>query len=146
MSDAVKPLRILVAIDGKAPCEAAARWVVRLLAGGLIAEVHLLNVQPAVESGHLRMFVSADALQGWYREEGLAALAGARAILEAAQVPCVPHVAVGHAAETIQQFATERKVELLVIGAGAPALSSLLLGSVASPLLKGADIPVLVAR
>jgi len=146
MSDTLTPLKILVAIDGKAPCEAAAHVVARMCTSGLQAEVHLLNVQPVVESGHLRMFVSAPELQGWYREEGLAALARARSILDTARVRFVPHVAVGHAAETIQQFAAEQGFDLLVIGAGAPALSSLFLGSVASPLLKGAAIPVLVAR
>ncbi|MCB1888994.1 MAG: universal stress protein [Rhodocyclaceae bacterium] len=146
MSAPVTPLKLLVAIDGKPPGEVAARFVVRLLAAGLDAEVHLLNVQPVVESGHLRMFVSADELQGWYREEGLAALAGARAIFEAASVVATPHVAVGHAAETIERFAIEKAADLLVIGAGTPALSGLLLGSVASPLLKGSGIPVLVAR
>jgi len=139
-------VKMLIAVDGQAPGTVAARQVLRLLGAGLQAELHLLNVQPAVESGHLRMFVSAEEVQGWYRAEGLEALAACSQVLSEAGVGFQPHVAVGHAAETILRFAEEHRFELLVIGAGKSALSGLLLGSVASPLLKSAKVPVLVAR
>ncbi len=139
-------VKMLIAVDGQAPGGAAARHVLRLLDAGLQAELHLLNVQPALESGHLRMFVSAEEVQGWYRAEGLEALAACSRLLTEAGVGFQPHVAVGHAAETILRFVVEHRFELLVIGADKSTLPGLLLGSVASPLLKSARVPVLVAR
>lgn len=142
-----KPMKILIAVDGSPQGLAAARHAVRLTEAGLAASWHLLNVQPALESGHARMFVSAEALQAWYREEGLEALSGAAAVMTAAGLEFERHVAVGRAVETILQFIEERGFDLLVMGARqTPALSALLLGSVASPLVKGCPVPVTVAR
>lgn len=139
-------LKILLATDGSAQAAAAARHVGRLVKAGLRARCHLLNVQPALESGHVRMFVRAEELQSWYREEGLAALAGAAEALTAEGIAFERHIAVGHAVETILRFVEERGFDLLVVGAGGSALSGLLLGSVASPLAKTCPVPVTVAR
>ncbi|MCB1916043.1 MAG: universal stress protein [Rhodocyclaceae bacterium] len=139
-------MKILVAVEGRGGGTPAAQEVLRLLRAGLVADVHLLNVQPAIESGHSRMFVSDEEVEAWYREEGLAALADSRRLFDDAGIACQPHVAVGHAAETIRRFAEAHAFDLLVIGAGASALTTLIPGAVAGPLLKHAELPVLVAR
>lgn len=141
------PLKILVAVDGSLQAGAAVRHVLRLVEGGLRARCHLLNVQPALESGHVRMFVRAEELQSWYREEGLGALAPAAAILAEAGIAFERHIAVGHAAETILRFVDERQFDHLVVGTGVnSALSGLVLGSVAGAVIRACEVPVTVVR
>ena len=139
-------MKILIAVEGRGGGSAAAQQVLRLVRAGLDAELHLLNVQPAIESGHSRMFVSDEEVEAWYREEGLAALADSRRLLDDAGIEYQPHVAVGHVAETIRLFVEQHGFDLLVIGAGTSVLTTMIPGAVAGPLLKHLPVPVLVAR
>jgi len=100
-------------------------------------------VQIPVQSGHARMFVSHDDLQEYYRGEGLAALAAARRRLEERGIPHAHHVAVGHVAQTIAQFAVDHHCDEIVVGThGHTALAHLLLGSVAADLVRESRVPV----
>ena len=140
-------LKILLAVDGSAHAEHAARQVVRLRDAGCAPDVHLLTVRIPIESGHVRLFVGHDELEAYYREEGLADLAGASAILDAAGIACTPHIAVGHVAETIARYAREKACELLVMGThGRSAFKHVVLGSVTSDVMQLTDIPLLLAK
>jgi nucleotide-binding universal stress UspA family protein len=111
------------------------------------AEIHLLNVQIPIESGHARMFVDHDQLQDYYREEGLAALKEVREILDAADVPYTHHIAVGHVAQTIAAYAKEKGFDQIVLGShGRGALTHLLLGSVATDVLRLSEVPVTLVK
>lgn len=147
MQTSAEPLRILLAVDGSPQSGAAARHAVRLSAAGLRAEWHLLNVQPALESGHVRMFVRAEDLQSWYREEGLEALDAAAEVFTQAGLAFERHVAVGRAAETILRFVSEKRFDHLLVGTGIDsALSGLLMGSVASAVIRASSVPVTIVR
>ncbi|WP_024301804.1 universal stress protein [Pseudogulbenkiania sp. MAI-1] len=140
-------MRILVALDGSEPSLKAIDYVLRLHAAVSDLEIHLLNVQIPLESGHVRMFVSHDDLQEYYREQGQAALKEGRERLEQAGVPCSVHVAVGHSAETIAHFARERGSDTIVMGShGHTGLGHLLLGSVTSEVIRLTDVPVTVVK
>jgi nucleotide-binding universal stress UspA family protein len=140
-------MRILVALDGSEPSLRAIDYVLQLHAAAGEMEVHLLNVQIPLESGHVRMFISHDDLQEYYREQGQAALKEGRERLERAGLSCTGHVAVGHSAETIAHFARERGIDTIVMGShGHSGLGHLLLGSVTAEVIRLAEVPVTVAK
>ncbi len=147
MSTAENLVKILVAVDGSECGSRAAEYVLRLRAAGCAQDIHLLNVQMSIDSGHARMFVGHDEIERYYREEGQAALRGVRDMLEQAGVPCTVHVTVGHVAETIVRFANEGEFGLIVVGShGLGGVKRLLLGSVATEVLHQSAIPVTVVK
>ena len=108
--------------------------------------IHLLNVQRPV-SGDVSQFVNADQVRDFHREEGLKALAGAQAKLEAAGIVPVLHVSVGDCAETIVDFADSRGCEKILLGTrGHTGLGGTLLGSVASKVTHLTKVPLLIIR
>lgn len=140
-------LKILIPVDGSEYGAQAVAHVAKLREKDAQIEVHLLNVQIPIESGHARMFVEHDELQDYYRDEGLAALGSARAALDKAGVPYSFHIAVGHVAETILRYAEEKHFDKIVMGThGRSRLLQLLLGSIASEVLKHASIPVTLVK
>lgn len=140
-------VKVLLAVDGSECGERAVAHLLRLTGAGLRAEVHVLNVQIPVDSGHARLFVSHEELQHYYREEGLAALKPAREQLEAAGVACKTHIAIGHTAETIVRFAVEGGFHsILLASRGRGGIGRLLLGSVATEVARTSSIPVTIAR
>jgi nucleotide-binding universal stress UspA family protein len=139
-------LKILVPVDGSPQADRAAAQAAELAKRGAVVELHLLNVQIPID-GHARSFVSQDELDTWHREEGLAALANARRILEEAGVPYTHHIAVGHVADTIVRYAQEKGFDKVVMGThGRGGLLEVLLGSVAHDVVKHARVPVTLVR
>ncbi|MFO1204903.1 MAG: universal stress protein [Burkholderiales bacterium] len=138
--------KVLIGVDGSLHSRRAVEAVIRQQAA-TSAEIHLLNVQIPIESGHARMFVDHDELQDYYREEGLAALAEARALLDAAGIAYTHHIAVGHVAQTIAAYAREKGFDQIVLGShGRGTLTHLLLGSVATDVLRLAEVPVTLVK
>lgn len=108
-------------------------------------ELHLLNVQLPIASGLVKSFISRKQLDDYYRDEGLAALKRARALLDDAGMPYRHHIGVGELAATILDYVTDKKADLLVMGThGRGAVKGALLGSVAARMLHQANIPVLL--
>lgn len=141
-------LKVLVAVDGSDN----ANRVVEFLAGKRqwyreALEVHLLSVQSPLAGVNVKLFVSAESLNDYYREQGEAALARAKAILGGAGVAFVPHIGVGDPAEVIVQYAEAKGCEQIVMGSrGLGAVGSLVLGSVATKVLHLAKVPVLLVK
>ena len=108
-------------------------------------DLHLLNVQLPIASGLVKSFISKKQLDEYYREQGLAALEKARALLDEAGVPYQHHIGVGELAATILDYAIDKKSDLLVMGThGRGAVKGALLGSVATRMLHQGDVPVLL--
>lgn len=140
-------LKILIPVDGSSYSERAVKQVLELADSGAKLEITLLNVQVPIASGHVRMFISQDEVNSYHQDEGLAALANSRALLEAAGVPYNYHIGVGRVAETIVRFAREGNFDKIVMGThGRGGLLELLLGSVAHEVLKNATVPVLLVK
>lgn len=140
-------LRLLLPTDGS---EASDHAIAKLL--GCLewfqppVEIHLLNVQPALH-GDIWGVIGQERTYDYHREEGLKALQSARALLDAAKIPCLFHIGVGDPAATIVSYATEKDCDQIVIGPrGLGSVSSLLLGSVAHKVLSLSHIPVLLLR
>ena len=139
--------KILIPIDGSEHSLRAVEAVLKRRQGGQGMEIHLLNVQLPIDSGHARMFVSKDELQCYHQAEGEAALQSAKRMLADASVPHTCHVVVGHVAETIVRFAHEQGFDEIVMGThGRSALTHMLLGSIAIDVLRTAQMPVTLVK
>jgi nucleotide-binding universal stress UspA family protein len=141
-------MKILVPVDGSPGAERAVDYVIAT--ASLLKEtpqIFLLNVQWSVASGNVKLFINPETINGYYREQGMAALAGARAKLDAAGLAYTYHVSVGTPAEAIVQYAKEQQVDQVTMGAqGQGTLTSLLLGSVVNKVIHLAAVPVLVVK
>ena len=141
-------MKILVAVDGS---DSSVRAVEHVIASRAwlkeTPQVLLLNVQWNIAAGNVKLFINQETINDYYREQGLAALAAARARLDAAGMAYAFHISIGTPAEAIVQYAAEQQADQIVIGArGQGALSTLLLGSVVDKVLHLAQLPVLVVR
>jgi len=141
-------MKILMAVDGSADSLNALRSLIEHVRWfSDRPELHLLHVHPPIPVGLVTRHVGHDALESYYREEGEAALAAARELLDSAQLPYALHIHVGQPAETIVKEATELGCDLIAMGNhGRGALPSAILGSVATRVLHLAQIPVLLAK
>jgi len=137
----------LVPVDGSQASLRAVDHVVQEVLGDTTAlEVVLVNVQPPLPSDVTR-FVSSAVVHDYHREKGEAALADARAKLEAAGVAYSHHILVGEPAPTIVDFARENSCMLIVMGArGLGTVAGVLLGSVTQRVVHLTDLPVVVVK
>lgn len=139
-------MKVLIPLDGSANADRAVAHALALREQAPDVEIHLLSVQIPLD-GHASSFFSAEALTGYHRDEGLAALASARRMLDAAGVPYAHHIAVGHVADTIVRYAQERGFDRIVMGShGRSGLRHLLMGSVASEVSKRSQVPVTLVK
>lgn len=141
-------MKILVPVDGSGGAE---RAVDHVIAAALqlkeTPQIFLLNVQWNIASGNVKLFINQETINGYYREQGTAALAKARKKLDDAGLAYTYHVSVGTPAEAIVQYAKEQQVDQITMGAqGEGTLSSLLLGSVVNKVTHLAAVPVLVVK
>lgn len=140
-------LKVLLSVDGSANSNRTLDHVLALREAGAQLEIHLLNVQIPIASGHVTLFVNQGQINQYLRDEGLKALQSARDRLDASGAPYTYHIGVGHVAETIAEFAKERRCDNVVIGTrGLSGWSNLLLGSVASKVLKLSATPVTLVK
>ena len=140
-------LKTLVPIDGSESALRALRHVLALRREGLIVEIHLINVQIPIASGHAKMFINTDDYNRYCQEEALALLAPARAIILDVGADYRHHIVVGHIADSIARFAGEQKVDNIVMGTrGMSAISDLVMGSVAHKVIHLAAVPVTLVK
>lgn len=79
------------------------------------AAVHLLSVQARV-NGHVASYFGADELRQLQQKMGRQDLAGARRLLDAANVPYTTSIAIGRRADTIAQTAHEYGCRRVLLG------------------------------
>ena len=140
-------LKVLIPIDGSESSDRAVAHLLRAMHSEGAMDIHLLNVQIPVTSGHVNMFVSKEEIEAYYREEAEQALQRARAALDQAGVEYHHHILVGHAGETIAAFAKAQGFDKIIIGThGRSAVKSLLMGSVAQDVVRLSDIPVTLVK
>jgi nucleotide-binding universal stress UspA family protein len=140
--------KILVAIDGSGSSDR----VIDFLIGKSNSykeplEVHLLNAQLPIAGVNVKMFISSDSLNQYYREEGTTALKRAREKLDAAGISYVHHIGIGDPAEVVVNYAKSKRCDQILMGSrGLGSVSGLVLGSVATKVLHLTDLPVMLIR
>lgn len=137
-------MKVLVPTDGSDTALRAIDALLKKLKTWVApVDVHLVNVQNALRKD-VGQFVSPEEIRNYHHEEGLKALAPARARLDAAGVSYTHHVFVGDdPAGILVQFVREKGVDEVIMGShGRSGLTELLLGSVAREVLRDAGVPV----
>ena len=133
---------LLVPCDGTPNALLAVRHAIHLVRNGEPLMVHLLNVQPpfsAYVARHVHRAVRAD----FQRERAGQALAGARAMLDSAGVPCRLHTEVGDKARCIADAAVRLCCDRIVMGTSRKsALARAVGNSLTGQLLESALVPV----
>jgi len=110
-------------------------------------EVHLLNVQMQIASVNVKLFVSAESLESYYRDEGNRTLEAPLARAKSAGLNVTPHIGVGDPAKIIMDYSNEKKADEIVMGShGRGALSGAVLGSVAQKVVHLSSVPVVLVK
>ena len=141
-------LRVLVPIDGSENALRALRHIIgtRDLYREPL-ELHLVNVQLAVASGAVKMFINQQQLNDFYRDEGMKALTAARTLLDQDHINYQHHIGVGEIAATIVGYARDKRCQQIVMGSrGGGGMSGVLLGSTAIRVVQLTDVPVLLVK
>lgn len=140
-------MKILVAVDGSIFTKHAVAYVLQhfdML--GRDSDITLINVHapiPPQAAAHL----GRETVQAYYRDEAEKALKGARAAFTKARVAFKDTWKVGNAGDEISDFATKGKFDLVIMGShGHGLFKNLVLGSVATRVLAGCKVPVLLVR
>jgi YjbE family integral membrane protein len=140
---------VLLAVDGSENSAQAVRYVIGVredLRNPEALDVHLLNVQRPV-SGEISRFVPGENLKEYHLEGSEAALAPARALLDAAGLKVQEHRRVGDPAPTIAAVAKEIGSDLVVMGTrGLGGVAAGLIGSVAQATAAQCGVPVLLVK
>jgi nucleotide-binding universal stress UspA family protein len=139
-------MKFLIPIDGSANANRALDYVINNAAElREPAQIYLLNVQWKLAMGNVKLFISQATMDDYYREQGLAQLAAARAKLDSAQCAYEYHISVGAPAAAIVQYADAHQIEQIVMcKQGQTGLQSMLLGSVTSQVVQLTNCPILV--
>ncbi|HVL10741.1 MAG TPA: universal stress protein [Burkholderiaceae bacterium] len=141
-------MKILFAADGS-PCSMqAAKYLIQQSSMFKdTPELTVIHVEPAVLPPNVTRHVSREVVDDWYKEQGDIALRDVTQALDAAGVPYTRKQLVGDVAPTLIKTATEIGADMIVMGShGRSATAGVLLGSVATKLLSGTKIPVLIIR
>ena len=137
--------RVLVPMDFSDHSDRALEYATAL-AGGTGASLHLLNVVEPVAAVSGEMYISMPELTDNLAAEALRRLREHKEGIPPGLAVTVD-VAVGLAAVTIAQAATDQKCDLIVMGThGRTGLAHLFMGSVAERVTRLAPCPVLTVR
>jgi nucleotide-binding universal stress UspA family protein len=140
-------LKVLLPVDGSPSATRATQRLVETL--GWYKErpkVDLLAVHlPVPRFPNMSVVVSEEMLERYYADECEAMLAPSKKALDAAGVEYAAHTLVGPIAESIVEQAKRSGSNMIYMGTrGMTALSSMVLGSVATRVLHLTHIPVVL--
>ena len=138
--------RVVLPFDASPSAARAVAYGIELWRRNPALELHLVNVQGEV-SGDVSRFTSSGSVDSYHREQGEAALAPARKLLDDAGVKYVVHMEVGPPAQEIARVAARVHGDLIVMGTrGLGSVAGSLLGSVAQGVAQVSAVPVLLVK
>jgi nucleotide-binding universal stress UspA family protein len=142
-------VRIIVPVDGSAPAIHAVEHALALAGNPPGGEIILVNVQnqETLEVSDVSAVISADADREAAARQSNQALRRAIGLCRKAKVEFAARAELGSVAETVARLARELKADQIVMGTrGLGALGGLVLGSVATNIVRLADVPVTLVK
>jgi nucleotide-binding universal stress UspA family protein len=141
-------LTILALVDGSKSSSRAVRYVIAMSAACKdTPDVHLLNVQLPVAPGIVARHVRGSDLDAYYHDEGMAALAAARKLLDKAGVPHAFHIGVGEVGETVAKYVKKLSAQQIAMGTrGLGPVAGMLLGSVTTRVVHAVNVPIVLVK
>ncbi len=140
-------MRVLLPVDGSDLALEAVRFAIRMVQGGLKADMVLANVQDPATLYELLLAHDPEVIDRASAQAGLHTLQAAKNLLDAAGIACEREVAKGDPAHTIVAIAERFGCDLIVMGArGTSALRSAMLGSVSNEVLHASPVPVVIVK
>ncbi len=139
---------VLLPVDGSENSTRAVAAACEQVAVGQPVTVHLLNVQPPINSALVKNHLSKDLIDKFQQALGDTALESARSQLQDAGIAYTSQVEVGDVAHTIARCVRDLNCSQVIMGTrgvgagGIAAISGLLLGSIATKVLHLVDVPV----
>jgi nucleotide-binding universal stress UspA family protein len=139
---------LLVPVDGSEYSLRAVDYVVRrALHSKDPVTLHVLNVQMPITTVNVKLFVSPESLESYYREEGARALQGALERAKSEGLEPIPHIGVGDPAKIVIDYCREKNADEIIMGThGRGALAGAFLGSVAQKVIHLASVPVVLVK
>ena len=142
-------MRIIVPVDGSAPAVRAVGQALTLARNPPGGELILVNVQnqETLEVSDVSAVISAEADRQAAARQSQDALRDAVGLCRKANVKFATRAELGPVAETVARLARELRADQIVMGTrGLGALRGLVLGSVATNVIRLADIPVTLIK
>ena len=140
-------MKVLLAVDGSSYTKKMLAYLTtheEFLAGD--AEFTVLTVMPALPA-RARAAVGKETVDAYYADEAAKVLDPVVKFLTRHGLKIKTASKVGAAGETIAKVADAGKFDLLMMGShGNSALGNLVMGSVATKVLAGCSVPVLLVR
>ena len=145
-TDMETQMKILVATDGSKFSALAVNYLVAHADQFKDAQVTLLTVHLPIP-GRAAAQLGREVVRDYYGAECEKALKPARSALKKAGIAFTDTWTVGNPGDEISEFATKGKFDMVVMGShGHGFFGALMLGSVATRVLAGCKVPVLVIR
>lgn len=140
---------VLFPYDDSAPAQRALQYLVDLSKRCEGLEVHVLNVQPdpKVYGRYGALAEVVKQLRENSKAHAKELTDKAVATLEAVGIKAIGHPATGEILEAVQRVIKENNCDTVVMGTrGMGGLGNLLLGSMATQVIHGVEIPVLLVK
>ena len=140
-------MKILVAVDGSLHTKHAMAYMIEHFnMFGQESSVTLINVHAPIPR-HAAAHLGRETVQAYYGDEAEKCLKGARAALKKAGIPATDTWKVGDPGDEISVLAVRGNFDLVIMGShGHGLFKNLVLGSVATKVLAGCTVPVLLVR
>ena len=142
-------MKILVASDGSKHALRGLKAAVELVAElrSKSSTITLINVHDDTGLRHAKSLVGKQEVEDYLRDLSDKELKPSRELLDASGIKHTVEVCTGHVAQSIIDFASKEKFDLVVLGSkGRGGIADLLLGSVAQRVMAAAAQPVLLVK
>ncbi|MBL8383027.1 MAG: universal stress protein [Burkholderiales bacterium] len=140
-------MKVLVAVDGSIFTKHAVNYLLEHFdMVGRDSSVTLINVHSPIPP-HAAAHLGRETVQQYYADESEKVLKGPRNTLAKAGVKTSEVMRVGDPGDEIAEHATKGKFDIVIMGShGRGLFKNLVLGSVATKVLAGCKVPVLLIR